>query len=224
MDSSRTAYCVLSTYELASFPQWWGVDPERVYFTPYCFTLTDAELAAPTSTEGGVFAGGDSLRDYGPLLEAARQLPFQLNVASRALSAVPDNLPPNVHAKPASHNEFVDLMRHASVVVVPIKAGTDRGAGQTTYLNAMALGKLVITTDIPAVHDYIDHGSTGLIVPPGDPESIADALAWALDPSHQSEVDEIAARARAVALSRYRPVDYFRRLLHVVDEVTSAVA
>jgi glycosyltransferase involved in cell wall biosynthesis len=115
-------------------------------------------------------------------------------------------------------------MRRARVVVVPLQAGIERSAGQQTYLNAMALGKVVITTDSPGARDYIDDGSTGVIVPPGDERSLAAALSRALDPSRRRETEKIGARARAVVRSRFRPVDYVRELIDVVDSVSKKPA
>jgi hypothetical protein len=73
LDAPALTYCVLSSEERELFPRTWGVAPERVVFTAYGHTLSDEELAAPVSADGGVFAGGNSLRDYGPLVEAIRE-------------------------------------------------------------------------------------------------------------------------------------------------------
>ncbi len=224
IDAARPTYCVLSTDEVELFPRTWGVDPSRVVFTPFCYTLTEDALAARTSTTGGVFSGGDSMRDFRPLLAAARKLPVEVTLAVQQLPAESGALPPNVSARAVPHATFIELMRHARVVVVPLRAGIERSAGQQTYLNAMALGKLVITTDSPGARDYIEHGSTGLIVPAGDEDSLASALSWALDSSHEADVARIAARARAVARSRFRPVDHFRCVLEVVDRAVAAAA
>jgi hypothetical protein len=224
IDCPRVTYCVLSRDEVALFPRTWGVDPSRVVFTPFCYTLTEDELAAPTSDAVGVFSGGDSMRDYDPLLAAARTLTVNVTLAVSQLTVARGGLPANVHAKPVSQGEFVELMRRARVVVVPLQAGIERSAGQQTYLNAMALGKVVITTDSPGARDYIDDGSTGVIVPPGDERSLAAALSRALDPSRRREMEEIGARARAVVRSRFRPVDYVRELIDVVDRVSKKPA
>jgi len=221
IDSPRVTYCVLSSDELALFPRTWNVDPSRVVFTPFCHTLTKAELAVPPGDVANVFSGGDSMRDYAPLLAVARSIPAVVTLAAKELGVTQAELPPNVRAGAVSHDRFVELMRRAAVIVVPLRAGLERSAGQQTYLNAMALGKLVVATDSPGVRDYIEDGSTGLIVPPGDEQSLASALTWALDPSHRREVEEIGARALALVHSRFRPVDHLRRLIEVVDDVAA---
>lgn len=56
-----TAYCVHSSDERESFPINWGVDPARVFVTPFYWTIPEDEPQADFDG-AGVFAGGDSLR------------------------------------------------------------------------------------------------------------------------------------------------------------------
>lgn len=43
-------------------------------------------------------------------------------------------------------------------------------------LEALASGKAVVASEVGAIPDVIRHGVTGLLVPPGDADSLADAL------------------------------------------------
>jgi hypothetical protein len=219
-DGKHVTYCVTSSQELRLFPNTWGVDPQRVVFTPYCYTFTDDQLAVATSGEGGVFTGGDSLRDYAPLVEAARGLRAEVTIASRKLA---DDLRPrlsaNVHVGAVSHERFVELMRRASVIVVPMQEQMERSAGQQTYLNAMAMGKAVIATDSPGVRDYIEDGRTGFVVPPGDGAALRDALDRCLDPANDGELSVLRSRAAEAVRRSFSPDAYFARLRTVVDDV-----
>lgn len=214
VDAPNVRFCVLSNDEAAIFPQTWGVAPEKVYVTPWPHTLTPDELEAPR--DGAVFAGGDSLRDYGPLVEAAREVDAEIVIATRNPEyAGRSDLPANVRAGPLSHEQYVEQLRHASVVVVPMQSTEERGAGQTTYCNALAMGKLVIVTDTLAVRDYVEDGVTGLIVPPGDAGAMREALRWATDPTHAAEVRAMAERARAFGRDTLAPDRYVINLLGV---------
>ncbi len=213
-DSPRTTYCVLSTAEQQSFPDDWGVNPVRVAYTPFYWTLP-ATPSKPRLDGSGVFAGGDSLRDYRALLAAAHGLRTRITVASRQRPAGP--VPDNVEVAPVPPARFLSLLAASAVVVVPLRSGLVRSAGQQTYLNAMALGKVVIVTDAPGVKDHIDAGETGLVVPPCDPAALADALAWATDPANSNECRDIGLRAHTVALERFSPDQYVARLLAVID-------
>lgn len=214
LDGPRVAYCVLTEWERDRFAGTWDVDRERVFVTPYCHTLSDAELTAPTSTDGDVFAGGNSLRDYGPLVSAATQIDAGLTIATKLLD---EPLPGNVTAGPVPKERFFELLRNARAVVVPLADRDDRTAGQQTYLNAMALGKVTVVTDSPGVREYVEDGRTGLIVPPGDADALADALRWALDPANAVAVDRMAATAMEVSRTRFSPERYVETLLSVAE-------
>lgn len=217
LDGPRVAYCVLTRWERERFAATWGVNPERVFVTPYCHTLSDADLAAPTSTRGGVFAGGNSLRDYGPLVAAAGELDVPVTLATKLLDGP---LPANITAGPVPYERFFELLRNASVVVVPLADRNDRTAGQQTYLNAMALGKATIVTDSPGVREYVEDGKTGIVVPAGDPEALARALRWVLDPANAEAVERMAAAAADAARTTFSPERYTQALLAVADEIS----
>lgn len=225
VESPRVIYCVLSNEEVRIFPRTWGVDPSRVAFTPWPFTLDEADLAPPPTDDGGVFAGGDSLRDYATLIRAARHITVEVTIATRQGRRTYEllDIPPHVRVAPLTQRRFLEEMRRARVVVTPLEPTVDRSAGQTTYVNAMALGRPVVATDCLGVRDYIDDGDTGIVVPPGDAEALGRALQWAVDPTNREEVRRMGARAREVALARFRPEDYVARLVGIAREALSRV-
>ncbi len=221
IDSPRVTYCVLSSDEARLFPRKWGIPSHRVACTPFYFTLTDEDLAVRTSTDGGVFAGGDSLRDYRPLIDAARGLDAPLMLATRSVH--PSQLPSNVRAGWLTRDAYVKAMCNAAVVVVALAPTRERSAGQQNYLNAMALGKLVVVPDVLGVRDYVDHGRTGILVPPGDARALRAALRWALDPERRAEVRDIGERAREVVHARFGPDQYVANVLAVVEKAVASV-
>jgi hypothetical protein len=216
MDGRHMTYAVLTTFEQRQFARTWSVDPERVVFTPFCWTLPAAELERPIEGEPRVFAGGESFRDYEPMVAAAAGLDAPVVIASRRLDGR-TGLPANVRGGRLTHEEFVDEMRGAQIVVVPMPANADRGAGQTTYLNAMALGKVVVVTDSVGVRDYLEDGRTGLIVPPGDATALQGAISWALDPANAGAVAAMRERARDLARAEFSPQRYVQSLRAAVE-------
>ena len=212
-----STYCVLSSGELGTFPKTWGVDPARVTFTPWCYTLSDAELRAPVSDAGFVFAGGDSLRNYEPLIEAAEGLDAPVDRGAARTRRSSGRLPANVRGGACTHDEFVGLTASARIVVVSLEDRRDRSAGQGTYLNAMALGKPVIVTDVMGARDYIEHRVTGLLVPPGDAVALRDALRWSLADENDEALRALGARGRQAALKRFGPDRYVAALLAAVN-------
>lgn len=216
-DRAISRYALLSNDERRLFPLIWGVDAAKVRFAPYTYSLTEEALQGCVETGTYIFAGGNSFRDYAPLVEAARMMPEHSFVfATRKLNDYP-NLPPNVRAGQVPTDEYVRLLRGAALVVVPLRMGTYRASGQQTYLNAMALKKLVIVNDALGVRDYVHHGENGLVVR-GTPESYVEALRWALDPEHKPDVDRMIACAYQDVLQRFNVTHHAQTLISIMKE------
>lgn len=189
-------YVVQSSEEVEIFPALWGVPAEKIRRCLYFYTFLENEIAQPAPPQNYIFAGGNPHRDYETLLEVARRMPDQPFIfATKRLQNHP-NIPPNVTAKPVSHDEFVRLMAGAALVVTPVKGGLKRAVGQQTYLNAMRLGKVSIVnnTQVMGVHDHIQHGVNGLLVN-GDIESYVAAIHWAFDPANREAVAKMQRQA-----------------------------
>jgi glycosyltransferase involved in cell wall biosynthesis len=63
-------------------------------------------------------------------------------------------------------------IRDASVYVLPsYREGTPR-----SVLEAMAMGRAIITTDAPGCRETVRHGETGLLVPPRDTDALYSAM------------------------------------------------
>jgi glycosyltransferase involved in cell wall biosynthesis len=219
MDTKRVRYTVKASDEVELLPAVWGMDPSRVVLTPYGHTLTEEELAEVPTHGGGVFAGGNAMRDYDTLIEAVRGLPTSLTIATSLRVGDARELPSNVKVVPVSpHSRFIDLMRDADVVVVPFKGGIRRASGMDTYLSAMGLGNVVIVTECPGTRDYIEDGVTGIIVPPADPSAMREAIGWSLDPKNAAAVQTMRERARQDAHERFTFQRHAELVLDVVDD------
>ncbi len=215
----NVVFCVSSAQEVPIFSRNWRVDESRIRVVRWYHGLTDEQLARTPRHDGPIFSGGRSLRDYRALLSCASSLPRPVQIAASE-SALPPNvpIPRNVNVTNLSHDEFLTAMREASVVVVPLTNIPDRSAGQTTYLNAMAMGKLTIVTDTVGVREHVKDKATGLIVAPEDPDSLRRAIEWALDPANAEDVDKIRLRAQEHARTEFGPVGHISAVLEIVDE------
>lgn len=218
-DRAIARYIVQSSEELTIFPDVWGIDRAKVRFCPFFFSLTREDLAnsAGYTNSDHIFAGGNSHRDYEPLLAAARQMPERRFILATHLLQHGDDIPPNVWAGPVSHRDYISLMRSATATAVPIRQGLHRAAGQQTYLNAMWLKKPTVVTDTLGVRDYIHNGKTGLIVD-GSPESYVEALRWIFNPYNREAVERLRANAHKVVQEQFSFKRHIHRLLAIVDE------
>ncbi|MCD6288880.1 MAG: glycosyltransferase family 4 protein [Anaerolineae bacterium] len=78
-----------------------------------------------------------------------------------------------------SDEELDALYRWADVFVLPSlvdRSGDTEGLG-VVLLEALSYGRPVIASAVGGITDIIQDGETGLLVPPGDPEALAQALA-----------------------------------------------
>ena len=91
-------------------------------------------------------------------------------------------------------HDIAQLLSAADVIVQPSLSGE---AFPRAVIEAMALGKPVVATDVGGTREAILEGVTGHVVPPGDPKAIADRLErLAADDAMRAAMGE-AARRRA---------------------------
>jgi len=103
------------------------------------------------------------------------------------------------HSKFEIYNEFIpnkkvpELFQRAKVVVLPYTYHR----GHSGVLNiAFAFGKPAIVTNVGSLPEMVEYGKSGLIVPPKDPEALAEAIIKLL------EDDELRKKMSRNALKR----------------------
>jgi colanic acid/amylovoran biosynthesis glycosyltransferase len=108
----------------------------------------------------------------GPLRDvlAARILRLDLGSRVSLLGALP-------------HETVLDRYREATVFALPCVTGPDgdRDGIPNVILEAMAMGLPVVSTAHSGIPEAVEHGASGLLVPPGDEEALAQALARLID-------------------------------------------
>jgi glycosyltransferase involved in cell wall biosynthesis len=85
----------------------------------------------------------------------------------------------------------------------------------TALLEAMAAGLPVVSTNVGGVSEAIEDGVSGLLAPPGDPESLARQIARMLDDPAASA--RMAQRARSVAAEGFSTAAIAARLACVYE-------
>lgn len=70
-----------------------------------------------------------------------------------------------------------------------------------TVLEAMAVGRPILTTDVPGCRDTVVEGQNGFLVPKGDPKALAERLEWFI--SHREEWARMGAASRQLAEERF---------------------
>ncbi len=158
---------------------------------------------------------GSEARDYRTLVDAVRDLDVRTEIAVGAivlrtgdvgadLSAalrplVAADLPDQVEVRQQlDHQELRRMYARSMFVVVPTE-DVEFDAGVTVIAEAMAMGKAVIATRSRGQRDLVREGETGLLVPPGDPRALREAIESLLADSAMTERMGRAARAVAEA-------------------------
>ena len=177
------------------------IPPERISTVPFG---VDTQYYSPSAVDGpagggGVVAvGGDSRRDYATLIAAARiaKLPITLVCYPRNVTGM--DLPPQVTLRSdIRHEEYRRLLLAADLVVTPTSAPA-YPSGQSVVLEAMSMGRATLTTDSPAMREYVTDGVDGTLVPPRDPAHMAELIGDLLadDDRRQSLATAAAKTAR----------------------------
>jgi glycosyltransferase involved in cell wall biosynthesis len=112
----------------------------------------------------------------------------------------------------------VDAYRRAACVVLP-SVYRDMYGGETrvpellgqTLLEGMACSTPGICTDVASLPEVIEHGRTGLVVPPNDTTALGAAVRWML--KHPDDRERMGERGRTRVLDRFGWPTVVRRCL-----------
>ncbi len=182
-----------------------GLPPSRVH---HLWDNVDEQFFRPsTDTVAGEYllAVGRENRDYATLVQAARRLDLPLIIvasslwSSHGLSLGEGGLPACVTVR--SNVPYADLRAlysRARAVVVPLHPAP-YAAGVNGVLEAMAMGRASVVTCSPGLAEYLQDGITNLVVPPHDPDALADAISRLWNDAALRQSMGQAARARVQA-------------------------
>lgn len=178
-----------------------GVPPERIAvianavdaddFSPHAESRSDVPLVV-------CIARQERQKDIPTLLSAFRRV--QVAIPEARLEIVGNGslrfeAPPNTAFLPG-RRDIQLCLRRAWLLV--LSSAADEGM-PNAVLEAMACGLPVVATNVGGVPELVVHGKTGLIVPPGDPEALSDALISLLRDGELRQSMGKAGRQRALA-------------------------
>lgn len=203
----------------------WDLPPERVHEITlgiderfYRLQPWPVNIGTPAVVAS---AGDDRLRDHATLIAAMRQLRSDgvdavLELATTSPVELPGELG-TLHARRmgGAMRQVYQRSTVVAVALVPNKVGS----GLTVVLEAMASGRPVVVTANPGLAGYVEHGVSGLLVPPGDPGAMAAAIGELLaDPVRARQLGR-AGRAAVEArfTSRHMAADLAALLRRTID-------
>lgn len=151
-----------------------GVPAERCRFTPWPVVLSSPP--DEVGTRDYVYAAGWAHRDWPTLVAALARTGLPAVLAVGHPLHLPDACAQTVRCiDMPSPDEGRQITRGATVVAVPM-LDTDLPSGPLVLLDALAMGKAVVVTDVNGTRDYVSDGETALVVPPRDVDAMAQAL------------------------------------------------
>lgn len=113
-----------------------------------------------------------------------------------------------------SYRRMPDLYRGADLCVFPSVWQEPFGLGA---VEAMSCGLPVVATKIGALPEIVDDGETGILVEPGDPKALAEAIARLID--DESQLRRMGERARSRAVDLFSIRDHVRRLVGIYSSI-----
>jgi glycosyltransferase involved in cell wall biosynthesis len=210
-----------------------GVEGERVHWLPQgvnaeLFRPPDSDTRAAARRRLGVgderiigFVGSmASYQRVDVLIEAAKLLDGSPQTRLVLIGGTPER------ARASGADDRVTVVSHVDYTDVPALVGAFDVAvlpdsnwygSPVKVLEYAAVGVPVVAPDLPAVRDLLVPPDEGLLVRPGDPAALAEAIDATL-------ADETAARARATRLgekvrAKFNRRDRTRRLLELCADV-----
>lgn len=155
-----------------------GVVPEEFAFSPIPANETPIVLFASRLTaHKGIYEFAEAASKIAAVFPAAR---FQ--IAGRLVYDNPTSLTEEkmgrlVAQHPVTYlgniTNMADLLTSATIVVLP----THGGEGVPKVLiEAAFIGRPIVATDVPGCSDIVDHGITGLLVPPQNSAMLGNAI------------------------------------------------
>ena len=223
--AAAAALVTWSRWAAGSLSADYGIAEDKVRVIP---PGVDHDLFRPVVRERRapvrlLFVGGDFERKGGlDLMSSVAPLGDQVELDIVTGSDVPQaagGVAVRVHrgVRPQSR-ELIGLFERADIFVLPTRGECH---GQA-IVEAMASGLAVVASPVGGVPELVRHRETGLIVPPGEPHSLAQALAALVDNPARREAmgragSELARREHDMAVNN-------RRILSLMSELAMGSA
>jgi len=201
-----------SPEEKERFSEALGVSREKFRFVPYHYSLNVPE---PPVSEGDYIFSGGSCRDYQTLVRAVAGTPYRTVICTLQTSYFHGmELPANVEVVAVNPGRFDELMAGARAVVVPLPEHDIHTGGHTVIANATKLGKPLIVLGSAEYKSYLEPGKTGLLLTPGDSESLRAAIDRVFT---EPEFARFLGHNAKEAAAAFSPEIFFERVFEAVE-------
>lgn len=206
------------------------LDPEQITTIHNSIDLefyNPTVVASSQTSERFMMSQGLSKRDYPTLIRALSTLPHVICHIS-AVSAWDDfkagyeglEIPENVKMKAYDHPYAIrNAMANCQSLIIPLKTGIGMWcAGSTSVLEAQAMGKPVIVTNLPGISEYVKDKETGFLVDGNDPVMLAEKIDFIWRKSNEAEM--MGANAEVWVKENFSRTNWLNKMTELVREVS----
>lgn len=202
-----------------------GVPGGKIHLIPYSidqhFFKPSVEIRA---RPGFVLSLGEiRTRDYNSLFQAVQDLPVELFVAASGSWYAREKhknlnikIPDNVSlSQGIPLSDLRNCYSQSQFAVFPLYDHIF-SAGATGILEAMSMGRAVITTRSRGILDYVIDGETGILVDVGDTQGLKEAIEYLL--AHPKEACRMGENGRQWVTEELNLDNYIDRILHALKQ------
>ena len=110
-------------------------------------------------------------------------------------------------------NDVHNSMINSSVYVLPsYHEGMPR-----TVLEAMAIGRPIITTDVPGCRETVVDGVNGWLVPKGNSDALYDKMIWFINAPNR--IQEMGRKSRDMAVKKFDVKQVNKEIISIIMNV-----
>jgi glycosyltransferase involved in cell wall biosynthesis len=197
-----------------------GFSPSQVHATGYGVDINYFQPSRTLTPKPLILAAGTANRDYLSLVSSMQGLDVDVRIAADSawypVQTDVDGLsiPANITVKSAgNYRGLRDLYTASTFVVVPMNHAKF-ACGYAVIVEAMAMGKTVISTRTDAISDFIIDGENGFLVDVGDVDTLKKRITFLLD--NPSIAERMGEKARSDIEKNWSLAAYSSRLEEAV--------
>ena len=117
----------------------------------------------------------------------------------------------NIIEYPGHVNNVSEWIERASVFVLPsYREGVPRSTQE-----AMAIGRAIITTDVPGCRETVVNGVNGFLVPKWNPEALAEKMIYFIE--HPDQIEKMGYESYKMAMDKFDAEKVNQRLMNILD-------
>lgn len=207
-----------SSHEIQTMSARYRLPVSHFHFLPLNTNIDPPKAA--NQNKGYIFSAGRTLRDYPTLLEAVREVDVPVQIVCGQDDLNERDIPANVTLhREIDRNAYLDLLKGAAMVTLPLLE-TERSTGQVVMLEAMALGKPVITSIAPGTSDYLQDGVEGRLLPCGDSQALRKAILQWIE--HPDQAEACGRRGLEAVQEKYTVEQHARARIQLLSEIAAS--